>query len=372
MADSRGVAAAFGVDAATTQQAAKVDFWVEMIGEAQDPSEVVAEYSKAKAQAGGNVHFERAYIARMVELGHPEMAETQARAETQQDVNNAMAWAVAAYMDGRRDRVQGALKEIARASGMLPENPFVQSTAAKLLAWHDTRLDRSRLPADVANAAAKVRQDLGNGPVFKAMYQQAKEAYGAGDGGGAGSASRPATGRTGARMADYGLEEWEWEAMRPVPSYAAGSTYNYYNYNTYPEPMAYGDMNAGYPWGRSWWNNSYWLDSWWTAVRFWWTPTPDEFFFARNAFFRNPIPVFIVRNEDHRNHDWSNGFSRMQTPRSVQGSARSAGVGPRMTQSSPRMMQNTPRRSVAAPRSGGMQGAGGTPRNTAAAGGRGR
>ncbi|HTL31392.1 MAG TPA: hypothetical protein VL282_19315, partial [Tepidisphaeraceae bacterium] len=65
---------------ATTQQSdPRVTEQITAIQNAADPSAVVEAYAKAQVAAPDSLPVEEAYVARLVSLGLPELAESQAR-----------------------------------------------------------------------------------------------------------------------------------------------------------------------------------------------------------------------------------------------------------------------------------------------------
>src|SRR4051794_19815665 len=66
------------------------------IKRAPDPSAVVEAYARARAGAADPVALEQAYVTRLVALGLPELAESQARDLTHRHPDDGVAWAVVA------------------------------------------------------------------------------------------------------------------------------------------------------------------------------------------------------------------------------------------------------------------------------------
>src|SRR5690242_13865593 len=75
---------------------------IQAIQQAPDHSPVVPAYANGIAIDSNNPKLYGAYVARMVELGLPEMAYHQAQTLTSMESNNGLAWGVVAYVDARR------------------------------------------------------------------------------------------------------------------------------------------------------------------------------------------------------------------------------------------------------------------------------
>src|ERR1044071_5778510 len=206
------------------------------IMKAPDPSAVVDAYARAITAGQEIVPAESAYLRRLVELGLPEMAETQARDLTAKSPRDGLAWAVRAYMDARKSVLGAAVANIGIAVQYAPDDPFVLRTAGQILAWYDQSADRDKLVAAAKTSAEKVRKALEDKPAFADAYRLAKEAY-------AGNTQQ------GAAMPPEGA----------YPTYSEPSTYNYNTYNTYG--AEYGDYFPYAPYAsyyEPWWPASYW------------------------------------------------------------------------------------------------------------------
>src|SRR5205814_3264261 len=71
---------------------------IQAIQQASDPSAAIAAYANGVATDRNNSRIYEAYIAKMVELGLPEMAFHQAESLTGMESNNGLAWGVIAYV----------------------------------------------------------------------------------------------------------------------------------------------------------------------------------------------------------------------------------------------------------------------------------
>src|SRR5437016_1920880 len=85
-------------NAPLTQPTDRESMLLQSLRSAPDPSSAVNAFADAKAVEPGNITFEKAYVAKMVEFQLPEMAEAQARDVSNRDPADSLSWAVLAYM----------------------------------------------------------------------------------------------------------------------------------------------------------------------------------------------------------------------------------------------------------------------------------
>jgi hypothetical protein len=150
---------------------------IEAIHQAPDPSAVVAAYANGTALTPNDPKLSEAYVARMVELGLPEMAYHQAQTLTMLQSNNGLAWGVVAYVNARRGRMPEAIGAINLAGQFAPDNKFVAHTAGELFAWYDFKADQTSLPDNARNGLAKIRGRLEKQTAFSEAYDRAHQAY---------------------------------------------------------------------------------------------------------------------------------------------------------------------------------------------------
>ena len=209
---------------------------------AQDPSTAIAAYAAAQAAQPGNLDVERTFVQRMVDFGLPEMAETQARDLVVHDAQSGLGWGVVGYMSAKRGQTAEAIMQLGIAAKYLPEEAFVQRTAAQALAWYDTRADKTQM-ADVQTRAEALRTALAGKAAFAAAYSAAAEAD-------AKVAATPATQAAGAVTTsdaltsgtpDYqavGGVPYTPPAVAPVYAAPADNTYSpYFPYDSYGNPL---------------------------------------------------------------------------------------------------------------------------------------
>src|SRR5262245_54066539 len=136
------------------------------IAKAPDPSSAVAAYAEAVAASPNDPAIDVAYVRKMVDFGLPEMAEKQAKAVTERDASNGVAWAVRGFMDAKRGDVSGALKRVGTAARLAPGDPFVMRTAGQLVAWYDTRADKKGLGEEIGKLVEEMRKNLAGRSVY--------------------------------------------------------------------------------------------------------------------------------------------------------------------------------------------------------------
>lgn len=150
---------------------------IQAIQQAADPSAVVTAYANGIALDRNDPKLYDAYVARMVDLGLPELAYHQAQTLTTLQSNNGLAWGVLAYVDARRGQMPEAVSAINLAGQFAPDDKFVVHTAGELVAWYDLKADKPTLPDNAKDGLAKIRILLGKRSVFTEAYATAQKAY---------------------------------------------------------------------------------------------------------------------------------------------------------------------------------------------------
>ncbi len=204
---------------------------------APDASSVVEAYAHARSVAPDSIAVSQAYIARLVSLGMPEMAESQARDLTTRAPDDGLAWAVVAYADSRHDNMRSALEEIATAAKKLPDDGFVQRTAAQLLAYHDKRVSEVSYPDTLENSLADMRNALTGKPEFDSTYRLSKQAY----------AAAPTTGPVTIGRYTYTPPDTTYDNGGPRVTYDDSyNGYSGYSSPIYTNPYLYVAPSYGY------------------------------------------------------------------------------------------------------------------------------
>jgi hypothetical protein len=155
-------------------------------------------------------------------------------------------------MDARRKNMPTALNNVVNAAQHAADDPFVQRTAAQIIAYFEVYGDRVTIGPGLRDSVERTRITLSAKPDFAQAYRQAKQAY-------AQVAARLTPAPT-TRPADAVLTPTEPYSAAPVDPYLAEPATVYNNtYNTYtapyPDPYAY-DAYAAYPW----WPSGWWWD----------------------------------------------------------------------------------------------------------------
>jgi len=150
---------------------------IQAIQQASDPSAAVAAYANGFAIDRTNPKLHEAYVARMVELGLPELAYRQAQLLTSLQSDNGLAWGVVAYVDARRGEMPEAVAAVTLAAQFAPDNTFVQRTAGEIVAWYSFKADKSKLPDVVGANVTKVRGAMSNRAAFIGALENARKAY---------------------------------------------------------------------------------------------------------------------------------------------------------------------------------------------------
>jgi hypothetical protein len=81
--------------------------------------------------------------------------------------------AALALAEEQRGRPVEALRQIVQAARERPDDPSVQRTAARLLAWFDSRVEQPALDDGLLASMAAMRKDLSRRDVYHAAYRQA-------------------------------------------------------------------------------------------------------------------------------------------------------------------------------------------------------
>lgn len=150
---------------------------IDRLRQAPDPAAAISLYAEMARDASDGVEAESALVQRMVEFGMPALAEQQARKILEVDPNDGVAWAVLADAAGRRGETALALTHAATAARAAPDDPFVQDTAGKLVAWLDGHAAPDDVTADMQSAAGFIRNAMVGREAYLAAYDQASEFY---------------------------------------------------------------------------------------------------------------------------------------------------------------------------------------------------
>ena len=166
-----------GCSNAMTNQPTTVAAAIQAIQQAPDPSAVIAAYGSGLAITVNDPKLHEAYVARMVDMGLPEMAFHQAETLATLQPNNGLAWGVVAYVDARRGQMPEAVAAVNLAGQFASSNKFVAHTGGEILAWYDLKADKSKLPDNAKDGLTRIRGLLDKQPDFTQAYDTARQAY---------------------------------------------------------------------------------------------------------------------------------------------------------------------------------------------------
>lgn len=257
------------------QQPRPVDALVQRVREAQDPSSAIQAYADARALAPNDLEVQKAFVHRMVELGLPEMANQQAQDVLTRAPNDGVAWAVSGYLAAKRNQMGSAATDLASASQLAPDDPFVQRTGAQIVAWADSHKDKTDVSPQALVAIGTIRDKLSGRPEYAQAYQGALTAYQQ-------MAMAPAPTAQGVASAasQPGTEASGYDALLGPSSY-------------YPSPAAYPEpaYQTPYYYAPAYYGQPYWYPSGYYGS-YWWWPTASCF--------------VIVDDDFHHHHDFDN------------------------------------------------------------------
>src|SRR5258708_35463391 len=80
-------------------------------------------------------------------------------------------------MEARKGDTTAALEGILIANRQAGDDPFVQRTAAQLLAYYDYKADRTRIDGAVRTSLEQMRNDLRGKTEYAQAYERASDFY---------------------------------------------------------------------------------------------------------------------------------------------------------------------------------------------------
>jgi len=269
-----------GCSESATNRPTTVSAAIQAIQQAPDPSAVVAAYGSGLALTTTDPKLHQAYVARMVDMGLPEMAYHQAQTLTTLQPDNGLAWGVVAYVDARRGQMPEAVSAINLAGQFAPTNKFVAHTAGEIVAWYDVKADKTKLPESAKDGLARLRTSLAKEPAFTEAYATAQKAYAAQTSSaapsaqtepnqmasGTASASASAPGAYAPQAVTVPPTALPADQTAPAPYALAEPAPIDYSTDEYP---AYYDWGPDYyyDWGPGWIAPAPWC--WWAPCGFW-------------------------------------------------------------------------------------------------------
>jgi hypothetical protein len=124
---------------------------------ATDPSVVIGAYAIGVAADPKNGQLLYAYVGRMAELNHPDMADYQARAILKVDPKNPTALSVVAANLADRGEWLTALDTIARIEGKPASPALVQRVAGDIVSHFDRTVNTKALANTIAGKIERLR-----------------------------------------------------------------------------------------------------------------------------------------------------------------------------------------------------------------------
>jgi len=296
--------------AATSKQPTDpVSAAVQAIEQTTDPSATVQVYAAAMASNPDSVPIQKAYVRRMVDFGLPYLANVQARQVLRQDPKDALAWATTAFVDAQNGLTNDAFADITEAARLSPDEPFVQYTAAQILAYNDVNPPQTPVPDALQRAVAEMRKNLADKEPFKSAYESARKVN---QEAAAAAATRPVNQPESAAPAVIPAIPSNVNAQAqpesppvyvtpPSAEYVPpmSNTYNYYSYYSSDYPYGTGYTSA-YPY-YGYYYDPYGYYSPYSTTFYGWPYTGIYFNIISGPFLHHHRFDFD-RDRDHRHH----------------------------------------------------------------------
>jgi len=195
------------------------------------------------------------------------LADAQAQETLRENPNDAMATAVAAYVSAARGQTRAAVEQIAAALKQTPGEPFVQRTAAQVVAWFDS--NPTQLTDQVKPTVDWIKQHFSGLAEYANAYAAAMQ-------------SRPQTGET-------------TQPSAATPTTSGPKMLEYRNGQAVEVPQSYNDMEPTYvPDYYGSYYPSYYGSPYYGGVGYYYYPAPvfftDPFhcrFIHRGLFLRS-------------------------------------------------------------------------------------
>jgi hypothetical protein len=139
---------------------------------AKTSSDAVTAYADAVRAVGDGVGVKQAFIVRMIDLGSPELAENQAR-DLVDLTADPMSSAVLAYAAARRNELDPAISNLAKAVNRNATNSFIVNTAGQILAWYDVKTaveSNAKVSEATRTAVEDIRSTVGRRSEYTRAY----------------------------------------------------------------------------------------------------------------------------------------------------------------------------------------------------------
>ncbi|MFB3893174.1 MAG: hypothetical protein ACE15C_14245 [Phycisphaerae bacterium] len=149
------------------------------IQNAKDADAAMTSYAAGLAAHPDSPELHEIYVWKMIDLGTPSMGYDQARALVKLDKANPLGWAVIAFTNIERGKVNDAADAMAKAVAGGPQDEFVQATAGQLAAWYDSDFADKKdagVTDETRAAIASISKTLKGKTEFDAGYKAFNEA----------------------------------------------------------------------------------------------------------------------------------------------------------------------------------------------------
>ena len=153
-----------------------IDARLTELAEAGTAYRAVEIYTLAKTRFDDQASLHRAFLQRIVRLGHPEMGAEAADRLLVLDAADPLGHVVIAYNHASAGKMMEAVAAVLPAIEKAPKDPFVMQTAAALTAWVEMQKDPGIAvgPLTTLNQYKLANQDQ---TLYANVYKQAREVY---------------------------------------------------------------------------------------------------------------------------------------------------------------------------------------------------
>ncbi len=134
----------------------------------------VAAYARGNFVSPDNVELNQALLTKALQLGNPEIAYLPAGVLARLNKADGTAFAVLAQMQAKGGEYPEGLRDMVKAVDAQPDNEYVMSRAAELLAWYDRMPSMPGISDDLHKDLERIRGKVENRPTFQQSYEAAK------------------------------------------------------------------------------------------------------------------------------------------------------------------------------------------------------
>ncbi len=163
--------------APATSPADRLEAQIQAVSQADDPRAAMSAYAKGCAIDRSNTEIHDAYMRRMLKFGLPKIAYYPARELVRLDPNNALAWGVVGYMQGKRGELEEAFSATIRSLENRRDDPSVLHNAGQLAAWYENEPDLPNLSDRARRALAQMKEELLANKQYSSAYETIQAAY---------------------------------------------------------------------------------------------------------------------------------------------------------------------------------------------------